>query len=120
MEWFDEVVTCGTVYATHRIATKLPDVIESLAVNHETGVHVHPREFGHEHDQLAELNANRQRELVAETRRALAEAAEISESEITAFRAGRHSASETTLAVLANLEFDVDASINVQYTDFLP
>lgn len=120
MEWFDETVPRGTVYATYRIATELPTVLESLAETHEIGVHVHPREFGHEHDQLAELSAKRQRELIDETRTALADAISTPPSRITSFRAGRHSASLDTLAVLSELEFDVDASVNVRYDDYLP
>lgn len=120
MEWFDETVPRGTVYATYRIATELPTVLESLAETHEIGVHVHPREFGHEHDQLARLPVERQRELIDETRTALADAVSTPPSRITSFRAGRHSASLDTLAVLSELEFDVDASVNVRYDDYLP
>lgn len=120
MDWFDQVIPRGNVYATHRIATELPGVINALAADHEIGVHVHPREFGHEHDQLAELDKDRQRELITETRIALARAAKISEHEITAFRAGRHSANKATFSVLADLGFEMDSSINVRYTDYLP
>ncbi|MBX0303040.1 polysaccharide deacetylase family protein [Haloarcula salinisoli] len=120
MDWFDDVVPRGTVYATHRIATELPEVVADLAADHEIGVHVHPREFGHEHDQLAELDADRQRELIRRTRSTLAEVASVDKREVTAFRAGRHSASETTFEVLQELGFEVDASINVRYTNYLP
>lgn len=120
MTWFDEVVPQGTVYSTYRIATELPDVVADLADDHEIGVHVHPREFGHEHDQLAELPAARQRELIRTTREALADAIGTEAGEIVSFRAGRHSASETTLDVLADLGFAVDASVNVRYDDYLP
>ncbi|MFB6201880.1 MAG: polysaccharide deacetylase family protein [Halorhabdus sp.] len=120
MEWFDDVVPCGTIFATHRIATELPSVVERLATDHEIGVHVHPREFGHDHDQFAELDADRQRELLVRTREELAAAGNIPDEEVTSFRAGRHSASETTFEVLADLGFTIDASINVRYTDYLP
>lgn len=120
MEWFDRTVPRGTVYTTYRIATELPDVVASLSTDHEIGVHVHPREFGHDHDQLAELPVDRQRELIQRTRTALAEAAAIDLDKIVSFRAGRHSASEATLDVLADLGFKVDASINVRYSDYLP
>lgn len=120
MRWFDDVVPRGTVYATHRVATELPDLIADIAIDHEIGVHVHPREFGHGHDQLAEVNADRQRELITVTRMRLAEAAGVDEHEVTAFRAGRHSARETTFQVLADLGFEVDASVNVRYTNYLP
>jgi hypothetical protein len=120
MEWFDQTVPRGTIFATHRIATEMPDLLAMLAEPHEIGVHVHPREFGHERDQLAELDAARQREVISETRGAVADAVGVDASEITVFRAGRHSASEATLDVLAGLGFDVDASINVRYTDYLP
>lgn len=120
MEWFDETVPRGTVYTTHRIATELSEVVSMLATDHEIGVHVHPREFEHEHDQLAELTPERQRELIATTRESVAEAAEIDEKDIVSFRAGRHSASEETFDVLSDLGFEVDASINVRYTDYLP
>lgn len=120
MAWYDGTVPHGTVYATHRIATELPDMIGDLATDHEIGVHVHPREFGHDHDQFARLPADRQRELLTDTRGALAAAADIPEREVTAFRAGRHSASETTLQILSDLDFTVDASVNVNYTEFLP
>jgi len=120
MDWYDEVVPRGTVYATYRIATELPGVIERLATDHEIGVHIHPREFGHDHDQFAELPRERQRELIVETRQALADAAGLAQSEVTAFRAGRHSASETTFEVLASLGFKLDASVNVNYTEYLP
>lgn len=120
MKWFDEVVPRGTAFATHRIATDRPGIIELLAADHEIGVHVHPREFGHDHDQLADLDADRQRDLIAQTRAELAEAAGCPIEAITSFRAGRHSASETTLDVLADLGFTVDASVNVRYTDYLP
>lgn len=120
MEWFDATVPWGTIYATHRIATELPDVIAMLAADHEIGVHVHPREFGHDHDQFAELDRERQRELISETRSALAEAAGLRETTIVAFRAGRHSASKTTFDVLNDLDFATDASVNINYTDYLP
>lgn len=119
MEWFDRTVPRGTVYTTYRIATELPNVVSMLAADHEIAVHVHPREFGHENDQLAKLSANRQRELIATTRAAIAEAAELDTDDIVSFRAGRHSASEETFDVLTDLGFMVDASINVRYTDFL-
>ena len=120
MEWFDETIPRGTVYTTHRIATELSDVVSMLATDHEIGVHVHPREFEHEHDQFAELTPERQRELIATTRESVAEAAGIDEKDIVSFRAGRHSASEETFNVLSDLGFEVDASINVRYTDYLP
>jgi hypothetical protein len=120
MAWFDRTVPRGTVYATHRIATALPGVVADLAVDNEIAVHVHPREFGHDHDQLAELPPDRQRELIRTTRTALAEAASINPEDVVSFRAGRHSASEATLDVLADLGFEVDASVNVRYTDYLP
>lgn len=120
MDWFDDVVPRGTAYTTHRIATELPEVVERLATDHEIGVHVHPREFGHEHDQFAELDIDRQRELLVETREALAEATPSSAEDITAFRAGRHGADEMTFVILDDLGFRVDASINVRYQNYLP
>jgi hypothetical protein len=120
MEWFDETIPRGTVYSTHRIATELPDIVSMLAIDHEIGAHVHPREFGHEHDQLAELPVEQQRELILTTRESVAEAAGVNTKDIVSFRAGRHSASGATFDVLTNLSFEVDASINVRYTDYLP
>jgi transcriptional regulator with XRE-family HTH domain len=120
MAWFDDVVPRGTVYATHRIASERPEIVQDLSERHEIGVHVHPREFGHERDQLAELRRDRQRELIARTREYLASVTGVDEAKITSFRAGRHSASEATLDVLSDLGFDVDASVNVNYTDYLP
>jgi len=117
MRWFDETVPRGTVFATHRIAVEAPDLLAELASSHEIGVHVHPREFGHEHDQLAELPPDRQRELIAQTRFEIADAVG---TEPVSFRAGRHSASRETLRVLANLGFAVDASLNVRYDEYLP
>lgn len=119
MEWFDQTIPRGTVYATHRIARELPEVVSMLAEDHEIAVHVHPREFGHEHDQLADLAVERQRELIATTRESVAEAAGMDREDVVSFRAGRHSASEETFDVLADLGFEVDASINVRYTDYL-
>ncbi len=120
MEWFDETIPRGTVYTTHRVATELSDVVSMLATDHEIGVHVHPREFKHEHDQLAELRPERQRELIATTRESVAEAAEVDEKDIISFRAGRHSASEETFDVLSDLGFEVDASVNVRYRKYMP
>lgn len=117
MAWFNQTVPRGTVFATYRIATELPKLLADLADTHEIGVHVHPREFGHDHDQLAELPRTRQRELVKRTRTAIADAVG---SVPTAFRAGRHSASQETLAVVSALGFTVDASVNVRYDDYLP
>jgi len=117
MAWFDETVPQGTVFATHRIAVEAPDLLATLAESHEIGVHVHPREFGHDHDQLAELSPNRQRELISETR---AEIADVTGTEPVSFRSGRHSASRETLGVLRDLGFAVDASINVRYDESLP
>jgi len=108
------------VYATYRTATELPEVFSSLADNHEIGVPVHPREFGHCHDQLAELDYERQYNLIAETREALANAADLDTDQVTSFRAGRHSASKITFDVLETLDFEIDASINVRYCDYLP
>lgn len=115
MEWFDETVPCGTVFATYRIATEMPELLAELATSHEIGVHVHPREFGHDRDQLAELSSETQRELIKTTRTAVTDAVGI---EPVSFRAGRHSASCETLRVLGDLGFDVDASINVRYDEY--
>lgn len=120
MEWFDETVPHGTVYTTHDIATQLPDLISMLAERHEIGVHVHPREFGHEHDQLAALGLARQKELISRSRSAVATAASLDETDVTAFRAGRHSANLDTLTVLSDLGFTVDASVHVRYDQHLP
>lgn len=120
MEWFERTVPAGTVFATQRIATELPELLAQLDETLEIGVHVHPREFGHEHDQLAELSRERQRELITETRTAVADAIGSQPEAVTSFRAGRHSASETTLSVLSELGFRVDASINVRYGEYLP
>jgi transcriptional regulator with XRE-family HTH domain len=120
MDWVDDLVPRSTVYTTYRVATEKPDLVAALAEGHQLGVHVHPREFGHDHDSLAALPRGRQRELITETRRAIADAAGISTAELTAFRAGRHQVSEETLDVLAALEFTVDASIHVRYRDHLP
>lgn len=117
MAWFDRTVPYGTVFATYRIADEVPDLISDLAASHEIGVHIHPREFGHDHDQLAELSIDRQRELITRTRAALAD---ITGSKPISFRAGRHSVSRETLAILADLGFDVDASINIRYNNYLP
>lgn len=117
MVWFDSVIPRGTVFATYRVATELPGVLEQVAANHEIGVHVHPREFGHENDQLAELPPERQRELIAETHDALEP---FVDGPIRSFRAGRHSASFETFDVLADLGFEVDASVHVRYRDYLP
>lgn len=116
MAWFDETVPQGTVFATHRIATKAPDLLSTLVESHEIGVHVHPREFGHDHDQLAALPPDRQREIIAQTRSEIADA---TGTEPVSFRAGRHSASRETLSVLKDLGFDVDASVNVRYDEYL-
>lgn len=117
MEWFDRTVPRGTVFATYRIATELPELLVDLAETHEIGVHVHPREFGYDHDQLAELSVDRQRELVARTRAAITDA---TGTEPTTFRAGRHSASRETISAVSELGFTVDASVNVRYDDYLP
>jgi peptidoglycan/xylan/chitin deacetylase (PgdA/CDA1 family) len=117
MEWFDRTVPRGTVFATYRIATELPDLLAELASSHEIGVHVHPREFGHEHDQLAELDHERQRELITTTMAAIKDAVD---EQPVSFRAGRHSASRETLAVLDDLGFHVDASVNLRYGQYLP
>jgi len=120
MAWYDATIPQGTVYATHAIAVDRPDMLARLAGSHEVGVHVHPREFGHEHDQLAELPPQRQRELIQRTRVAIADATGSEPDEITTFRAGRHSASESTLSVLSALGFEIDASANVRYDSYLP
>lgn len=117
MEWYDDVVPRGTAFVTHRVATESPAVVGDLAADHEIGVHVHPREFGHDHDQLAELDPDRQRELVQRTRSALRD---VVDKPVNSFRAGRHSLSLDTLSVLADLGFETDASVNVRYRDYLP
>ncbi|MDB2274164.1 polysaccharide deacetylase family protein [Halorubrum ezzemoulense] len=120
MEWYDETVPRGTIYTTYRIATELPDVVAMLADNHEIGVHVHPREFEHEHDQFARLSAERQKELIQTTREKLVDVTSLGIEDIVSFRAGRHSANKETFDVLSDLGFQVDASINVRYTNYLP
>lgn len=120
MSWFDRTVPRGSVFATYRIATEMPDLLAELRESHEVGVHVHPREFGHDHDELARLSADRQAELISSTRAALADAVGCPHGEIRSFRAGRHSASETTIDVLRDLGFVADASVNVRYDDHLP
>jgi hypothetical protein len=120
MAWFDRVVPRGTVFATHRIAADLPGLLADLAASHEIGVHVHPREFGIEHDELAQLDRAHQRELITCTRTAVADAIGVDPAGVGSFRAGRHSAGPTTLGVLADLGFAVDASVNVRYREHLP
>lgn len=120
MDWYTGVVPRGTVYTTYRIATECPEIVERLAGDHEIGVHVHPREFGHENDDLAALPRERQRHLVVKTREVVAGAAGLNPDKITAFRAGRHLAGPNTLAVLNDLGFTLDASVNVRYQDHLP
>jgi peptidoglycan/xylan/chitin deacetylase (PgdA/CDA1 family) len=120
MDWYDNLVPQGTVYTTYRVATERPDIVSRLADEHDIGVHVHPKEFGHDHDDLATLTPERQRNLIAETRDAVAGAADVKPTGITAFRAGRHKASSETLSVLSNLGFIVDASVNVRYRDHMP
>lgn len=117
MEWFDQTVPCGTIFATYQIATEMPDLLLELAESHEIGVHVHPREFGHNHDQLAELSRDQQRKLIEQTRRVITDTVG---TEPISFRAGRHSASRETLTILKQLGFKLDASVNVRYTDYLP
>lgn len=120
MEWVDSVIPRGTVYTTYRVATAAPDLVAALATEHELGVHVHPAEFGHDHDSLARLSRARQRECIAKTRQAVAAAADCAPATLTAFRAGRHQASETTFEVLADLGFEIDASVHINYRDHLP
>lgn len=120
IEWVNETVPTATFYTTYRIAIEAPDLVASLADDHEIGVHVHPREFGHDHDQLAVLPVDRQHELITTTREELATAAGIDEGEILSFRAGRHSASQDTFSTLTSLDFAIDASINVTYREHLP
>ncbi|UTF54985.1 hypothetical protein [Natronosalvus rutilus] len=120
MRWFDEVIPRGTVYTTSQIATELPEVVESLSEDHEIGVHVHPQEFGHEADDLAALSRDRQRELISQTRKTVAGAAGVAPETLTAFRAGRHKASQTTLDILTDIGFKIDASINVRYRNYMP
>lgn len=115
MTWFNEVVDRGTVFTTYRIADELPGLITELAETHEIGVHVHPREFGHSHDKLATLPADRQRELIEKTRTKITDETGV---EPVSFRAGRHSASRETLAVVSDLGFSVDASINIRYDEY--
>lgn len=118
-KWFDTHVGRGTIYVTNETAKELPDSVFALARAHEIGIHVHPREFGYEHDQLAELDKEAQRELIGRTRRSVAEAAGLRTGDLTSFRAGRHSASQVTLSLLAELGFEIDASVNVRYDRFI-
>jgi len=120
MDWYDSVVHHGTVYTTYRVATERPAIVGGLVEDHEIGVHVHPREFGYTNDDLAALSRDRQRELITETRTAVGDAAGMATSELTAFRAGRHKAGPETLAVLADLGFDLDASVHVRYREYMP
>lgn len=117
MEWFDRTVPRGTVFATYRIASEMPDLLADLSESHEIGVHVHPREFGYNHDRLAELDSNTQKEVIETTRRAISD---VIGSEPSAFRAGRHSASCDTFSILQELGFTIDASVNVLYNEHLP
>lgn len=117
MEWFDRTIPRGTIFTTYRIANKMPDLLAELAESHEIGVHIHPKEFGYDHDQLAELSRDQQLELIKKTRKEITNAVDI---EPISFRAGRHSASSKTLMILKELGFKMDASVNVQYTNYLP
>jgi peptidoglycan/xylan/chitin deacetylase (PgdA/CDA1 family) len=118
MEWFDETVPRGTIYTTYRIARERPEIVRSLSDNHEIAVHVHPKEFGHKEDDLGALPSDRQRELIKTTREAVAEAINQNPNDIVAFRAGRHKASPTTLSILNEIGFKLDASINVRYGSY--
>lgn len=116
MQWYDSTLPKGTVFTTRRIATEMPDLVEELSGSHEIGVHVHPREFGHDHDQLAELPKERQRELIIET---MEKISEVTGRTPASFRAGRHSVSKETIDILMNLGFSVDASVNIRYGKYL-
>lgn len=120
MKWYNNTIPRGTIYATHQTAIKKPDLLRRLKSNHEIGVHVHPREFGHKEDQLAKLSVQRQKKIIQRTQMAVADAIDCMPSSITSFRAGRHSASEKTLEILSELDFDIDASINIRYDNYLP
>lgn len=119
MNWFERTVPRGTVFTTYRIATEMTGLVSELSESYEIGVHVHPQEFGYEHDQLARLPSEQQQTLIVETRQAIADAVECNPEGITSFRAGRHSASEITIGILRDLQFNVDASVNVQYKDYM-
>jgi hypothetical protein len=120
MSWVDVTVPQATIYATHRAATNRPEILKSLVADHEIGVHVHPREFGYEADDLARLPRQRQRELIGKTRQTVASAAGLNPGDLTAFRAGRHKAGPETLAVLSDMGFEIDASVNVRYREHMP
>lgn len=120
LDWFDAAVPRGTIFATRDAAEAFGERLAELSNSHELAVHVHPLEFGHEHDVLARLDPDEQRRLVRETRTAIAAATGTPADELTAFRAGRHAASETTFDVLAGLGFAVDASVNRTYRAHLP
>lgn len=120
MEWFNEIVPTGTAFVTYQIADELPDLVARIDSAHEVGVHVHPREFGHDDDQLAELSREKQRLLIEQTREAVADATGRDPEVLTSFRAGRHSCSQVTLDVLSSLGFAVDASCHVRYDEYLP
>lgn len=120
MTWFDDIIPRGTVFATYRVATNRPGLLADLADDHEMGIHVHPKEFGHDRDRLAELPTERQRDLILRTRRAVADAIGVTSEAVDVFRAGRHSASVVTLEALDDLGFAIDASVHVRYRDHLP
>lgn len=113
MDWYDELVDRSTIYTTYRIATELPGLVSELAESHEIGVHVHPVEFGFDHDGFANLRRDDKSRTVSETRDALLSVAGV--DAVRSFRAGRHSVDDETLDVLQRNGFDVDASINVNY-----
>ena len=120
MSWVDVTVPQATIYATHRAATNRPEILESFVADHEIGVHVHPKEFGYEADDLARLPRQRQRELIGKTRQTVASAAGLNPGDLTAFRAGRHKAGPETLAVLSDMGFEIDASVNIRYREHMP
>jgi hypothetical protein len=117
MEWFDKTIPRGTIFTTFRIAKEMPDLVSKLSKSNEIGVHVHPKEFGYEHDKLAELGKRRQRELIDQTRMAITQC---TAQELTTFRAGRHSINSDTIEILPSLGFELDASININYNYSLP
>lgn len=113
MRWYDNLVQGSTIYTTYKIATEIPQIVAELSRSHEIGMHVHPKEFGYEHDDFTKLSYENKRKIISTTMEELLSIRGV--DSVDSFRAGRHCIDDDTLNLIREEGFSVDASYNINY-----
>jgi len=111
-----------TLFICGEVAQNVPHLFEGLEKNHSVGVHTHPfthddifkgdKPNDHDDDLLRLYSYEEQKEMILRDKIAINDHLGCKSF---IFRAGKHGANETTFKVLKDLNFKIDATINLGY-----